>query len=177
MFRSSNQWKHYLNTAQLTHYHDCSLSLKHQTLWKRNYCSSAPPANIFLTLRSGLIDTVLCKVTKDFSFSNPISIFQSWWTAPLDTTYPPLLLSRSLVFLPFVDMVLLSFLCILSFSVVILKGFFLPTSHSLYSFSQHTSISIFSAITSLITEGSAQSWLMKYPWGWNSPVEHGEAGH
>lgn len=77
MFRSSNLRKHYLNTVQLSHYHDF-LFPQSTKLYGRDVIASPP--NISLILRSTATEhlnyVVLWNVIKDLTLSDPVSIFQ-----------------------------------------------------------------------------------------------------
>lgn len=129
--------KHYLNAAGfLSHYHCFSLSLYHQTSWERNYCSTTSPPSISSTLRAAAVellnDAFLLKVTKDFTLSSLLSVFHGLHHLILPSHLS--CHSKPCVSLPFVDMVLLSFLCLLqALPRGHLPRFFLPTSYSLYS--------------------------------------------
>lgn len=98
-------------------------------------------------------------------------------TAPLDTTYTPLLLFWSLVPLPFVD-ILLSFLCILpAFPVVILLcSFFQHPILYICSLNKHP-FPYFQPLPSRWLELQQQPCLIKNSWGRSFPVEDDKAGH
>lgn len=77
MFRSSHLRKHYLNTVQLSHYHDF---LFPQSTKRYGRDVIASPPNTSLILRSTATEhlnyVVLWKVIKDLTLSDPVSSFQ-----------------------------------------------------------------------------------------------------